>query len=107
MEVLDINTLLERRSRLLEWIADIDMSVPDLAMDVKFWRAELLEIDEALAKLPGQEILFRWADKMTRGRFEKDSRFTGGLGIRFGEFGTSLVNIKIIKEWRYYEETNS
>lgn len=48
MEVLDINTLLARRAKLLEWIADVDMSVPELAMDVKFWREEIAEINQKL-----------------------------------------------------------
>ena len=48
MEVLDTGTLLARRAQLLEWIADVDMSIPELAMDVKFWREEIAKINNKL-----------------------------------------------------------
>lgn len=48
MEVLDIAALLKRRTQLLEWIADVDMSVPELVMDIKFWREEIEMINQKL-----------------------------------------------------------
>jgi predicted transcriptional regulator len=51
MEVLDINWLITRRTQLLGWIESIDLSVPELAMDVKFWREEIEEINQKIEKL--------------------------------------------------------
>lgn len=48
MEVLDTKALLARRAQLLEWIEDVDMSVPELVMDIKFWREEIEEINNKL-----------------------------------------------------------
>ena len=51
MEVLDINGLIARRTQLLSWIETVDMSVPELAMDVKFWREEIKTINQRIEKL--------------------------------------------------------
>jgi hypothetical protein len=51
MEVLDINGLIARRTQLLSWIETVDMSVPELAMDVKFWREEIEEINQKIEKI--------------------------------------------------------
>jgi len=107
MEVLDINRLMQRSAELNWWIEDIDYSVPDLVMDVKFWREELVDIQQKLERLDGKPIVFTWADRQVKGKFEKTDRFKSGIGIRFGEFKTSFVNPEIIKEWRYDNETNS
>lgn len=48
MEVLDIKALTERRNQLLKWIEDVDLSVPELVMDIKFWREEIEEINQKL-----------------------------------------------------------
>jgi peptidoglycan hydrolase CwlO-like protein len=51
MEVLDINRLVERRTQLLSWIDDVDTSVPELVMDIKFWREEIEEINQKIEQL--------------------------------------------------------
>lgn len=48
MEVLDTAALLKRRTQLLEWIDTVDLSVPELVMDIKFWREEIAEINQKL-----------------------------------------------------------
>jgi len=107
MEVLDINRLIQRSDELNRWIRDIDCSVPDLVMDVKFWREELADIKQKLDGLDGQLVIFTWAGRQVKGQFEKTDKFRSGVGLRFGEFKTSFVNPEIIKEWRYDNETNS
>jgi hypothetical protein len=107
MEVLNINLLMQRSEKLNQWIKDIDFSVPDQVIDVKFWREELTQIRQELDDLVGRCIIFSWADRQVKGQFEKTDKFRSGLGIRFGEFKTSFVNPEIIKEWRYDNETNS
>jgi hypothetical protein len=54
MEVLDINRLVERRTQLLSWIDDVDTSVPELVMDIKFWREEIEEINQKIEQLENE-----------------------------------------------------
>jgi peptidoglycan hydrolase CwlO-like protein len=54
MEVLDINRLVERRTQLLGWIDDVDASVPELVMDIKFWREEIEEINQKIEQLENE-----------------------------------------------------
>jgi peptidoglycan hydrolase CwlO-like protein len=54
MEVLDINRLVERRTQLLSWIDDVDASVPELVMDIKFWREEIEEINQKIEQLENE-----------------------------------------------------
>jgi cell division septum initiation protein DivIVA len=54
MEVLDINRLVERRTQLLSWIDDVDASVPELVMDIKFWREEIEEINQKIEHLENE-----------------------------------------------------
>jgi cell division septum initiation protein DivIVA len=39
---------------LLSWIDDVDASVPELVMDIKFWREEIEEINQKIEQLENE-----------------------------------------------------
>ena len=49
-EALEIEKLTSRINQLNDWIASVDPSVPELVMDIKFWREEIAEIRKKLEK---------------------------------------------------------